>query len=99
LRRGCTHEETDDDDDGAALAVAADKPDFSGTWKLNFDKSDFGFLGAPTANTLKIVHHEPEVKLDDEQTGGMSPYHVIVRFTTDGAPVFARSVISRLRAG
>ena len=36
----------------AAFGVAADKPDFSGVWKLNVSKSDFGSAEKPVSMTV-----------------------------------------------
>jgi hypothetical protein len=39
-----------------ATAPAADKPNFSGEWKMDAAKSDFGQLPAPTSFVRKIAH-------------------------------------------
>ncbi len=39
---------------GASLTVAADKPDFSGIWKMDPAQSDFGGGPAPEAFSRKI---------------------------------------------
>ncbi|MDX2153072.1 MAG: hypothetical protein SFV54_20175 [Bryobacteraceae bacterium] len=41
-----------------ALA-AAEKPNFTGTWKLNADKSDYGGRPGGPAVTVKVDHQEP----------------------------------------
>ena len=47
----------------AALAVAADdKPNLTGTWKLNSAKSDFFGKDAPSALAVKIDHKDPVFK-------------------------------------
>ena len=43
----------------ASMAFAADKPNFSGDWKLNAAKSNFGPIPPPTSYTRKIAHAEP----------------------------------------
>jgi hypothetical protein len=44
-------------------AASGDKPNFSGVWKLNVDKSDFGPLPGPDSETDTIEHNEPNIKL------------------------------------
>lgn len=47
----------------AALALAADdKPNLTGTWKLNTAKSDFSSRGMPSALAVKIDHQDPVFK-------------------------------------
>lgn len=66
-------------------AMAADKPDFSGDWKLNKDKSDFGPLPAPDTMTNKIDHKEPDLKVTTHQTGGpQGDVTFEAKYTTDG---------------
>jgi hypothetical protein len=46
------------------LSVAAQaKPNFTGEWKLNSSKSDFGPFPAPSAMTQKQTHDEPALKV------------------------------------
>jgi len=69
-----------------AVALAADtKPDFTGTWKLNVDKSDLG--GAPiTALVVTVDHKEPVFKLTAKGTAGGEDFEETESFTTDGKP-------------
>jgi len=55
---------------GAPSASSGDKPNFSGVWKLNVDKSDFGPLPGPDSETDTIEHNEPNIKLAVSQQGG-----------------------------
>jgi hypothetical protein len=55
---------------GAPSASSGDKPNFSGVWKLNVDKSDFGPLPGPDSETDTIEHNEPNIKLAVLQQGG-----------------------------
>jgi hypothetical protein len=49
-------------------AVAADKPDFSGSWKLNNAKSDFGPMPqGPDKFERKVDHKDPEMKVSTTQ--------------------------------
>lgn len=43
---------------GLGIATAA-RPNFSGQWNLNADKSDFGMAPAISNRTDKIVHKDP----------------------------------------
>ncbi len=71
-----------------ALGLAAGaqaKPNFSGDWKLNVDKSDFGPMPAPTSMTAKIDHADPNLKVatavSSPQQGDAS---YDSKYTTDG---------------
>jgi hypothetical protein len=44
-----------------AFAQAQSKPDFSGKWKLNVAKSDFGGAPGPSDLDVAIRHHDPEL--------------------------------------
>ena len=70
----------------AALAVAQAqaKSDFSGTWKANMSKSDFGPMPAPDSIVEKIVHEDPSLKVNVAQTGGTGDAAYDVVYTTDG---------------
>src|SRR5688500_18844230 len=45
----------------AATSTAQNKPNFSGTWKLNVDKSDFGGGPKPSPYIMTIEHKEPNI--------------------------------------
>jgi hypothetical protein len=45
----------------SVAALAADKPDFSGTWKLNVAKSDFGPMPKPERVEYVLAHKDPEL--------------------------------------
>ncbi len=47
----------------ASLAVPASKPDFSGEWRLNLERSEFASQPAPKKLTQTIAHKDPELKL------------------------------------
>jgi hypothetical protein len=70
----------------ACFAAPADsKPDFSGEWKLNVEKSNFGPMPGPDSETRKIVHKDPEVAVATTQTGGpQGDMTNDFKFTTDG---------------
>jgi hypothetical protein len=72
----------------ASLGMAADKPNFSGDWKLNAAKSNFGPVPAPTTYTRKVTHAEPSITIDDTQTGGATgDQHDTRTYTTDGKEI------------
>jgi hypothetical protein len=68
----------------AAAAFAQQKPDFSGTWKLNVAKSDFGVLGGPDSRTDVITHKEPSLTDDVTSEGAQGKQQYTVKYTTDG---------------
>lgn len=72
----------------AGFAQAADKPNFSGEWKLNAAKSDFGPIPAPATYTRKVTHAEPSLTIEDTQTGTpLGDQHDTRTYTTDGKEV------------
>ncbi|HLY15742.1 MAG TPA: hypothetical protein VKR61_00900 [Bryobacteraceae bacterium] len=71
----------------AALAIvqAHAKTDFSGTWKLNTSKSEFGQMPPPDSLTEKIAHQDPDLKANVVSTGGMMGDQTYdVAYSTDG---------------
>jgi len=67
------------------LAWSQTRPDFSGTWKMNVAKSDFGALPAPEGGSLKIEHKDPSLKLISTTTGASGERTFEISLTTDGA--------------
>jgi hypothetical protein len=49
--------------------LGQDKPDFSGEWKLNAAKSDFGMGQAPEKLIFKIDHKDPDFKITQTVAG------------------------------
>jgi hypothetical protein len=67
------------------LVQAQAKTDFSGTWKLNASKSDFGPMPPPDSMTETITHADPSLKANVKTTGGMQgDLAYDVAYTTDG---------------
>jgi hypothetical protein len=67
------------------LVQAQAKTDFSGTWKLNAAKSDFGQMPPPDSITQKITHQDPSLKANVATTGGMQGDMTYdLSYTTDG---------------
>ena len=70
----------------AAFGVlqAQAKPNFTGTWKLNVSKSDFGPLPAPDSRTDKITHADPDLTDAVTQSGQMGDLSAELKYSTDG---------------
>ncbi len=72
----------------ASIALAADKPNFSGDWKLNAAKSSFGPVPAPATYTRKVTHAEPSITIENTQTGTqLGDQHDVRTYTTDGKEI------------
>lgn len=59
-------------------------PNFSGDWKLNTSKSDFGPMPAPDKLTMKIDHKDPALKVESMQVGQQGEVKGESNYTTDG---------------
>jgi hypothetical protein len=68
-----------------AGAVQA-KPNFSGDWKLNSGKSDFGPMPGPEKMDRKITHEDPSFKFSTTQTSPQGETTTDMAYTTDGKP-------------
>ena len=72
----------------ASIALAADKPNLSGDWKLNAAKSNFGPIPAPATYNRKVTHAEPSITIEDTQTGSaLGDQHDTRTYTTDGTEI------------
>jgi hypothetical protein len=71
----------------SASAAGGAKPDYSGTWKLNVSKSDFGPLPAPDVRTDIIEHKDPALKASTSQDGPQGKQEYTIAITTDGKEV------------
>jgi hypothetical protein len=70
---------------GATLCLAADKPDFSGEWSLDADKSNFGPMPPPTSMTRKVDHKDPALTYTQSTVGSpQGDQTVTMKYTTDG---------------
>ena len=65
-------------------AVAQAKPNFSGDWKMNVAKSEFGMMPAPTSSVQKITHSDPDLKLTITQVSERGEFTSNNAYTTDG---------------
>ena len=66
------------------LIPALAKSDFSGDWKLNASKTDFGPMPPPDTLTEKVTHEDPNIKMSVAQTGGTGDIKYDMAYTTDG---------------
>ena len=67
-----------------ASLAAQSKPNFSGTWKLNVEKSDFGVLPPSNSRTDVIDHQEPNLKDSVSDDGAQGQQNYTLSMTTDG---------------
>ena len=63
---------------------AQTKPNFSGFWKMNGPKSDFGVVPAPALLERKITHAEPNLTIVEDQDAGLGVQTTTRTYTTDG---------------
>lgn len=68
----------------ACMAVAADKPDFTGDWKLDIDKSSFGEMPPLTSMSCKIDHKDPNLTIVQTQSGAQGDQVLNFKYSTDG---------------
>jgi hypothetical protein len=68
-----------------AVTLAAAPPNFSGAWKANIAKSDFGPMPVPTSASSKIDHKDPSLKLVATQVGEQGERTFEMNYSTDGA--------------
>jgi hypothetical protein len=68
----------------ATLLLAADKPNFSGTWKMNAEKTDYGKIPKPQNFERKIEQKDPELNVTATFTGPNGPITTSFKHFTDG---------------
>jgi hypothetical protein len=74
----------------AALATGEEpKPDFSGTWIFNLEKSKLE-SSPPTKSVFVIEHQEPNFKLTRTHTRGERSNTLSFEVTTDGKEVYEK---------
>lgn len=71
----------------AMPAMAQDKPDFSGSWNLNADKSDFGAVPGPTQETIMITQKTPTISEAVSYTDDQGTHSYTLDLTIDGPEV------------
>ncbi|HTE40261.1 MAG TPA: hypothetical protein VK629_05505 [Steroidobacteraceae bacterium] len=70
----------------AGSAVAADKPNFSGIWKMDPAKSAYGQVPPPELFVRRIEHAEPMITIVEEQRGVGTTPETSRKMKTDGTP-------------
>src|SRR5687768_3835638 len=70
-------------------ASAADKPNFSGVWKMNLDKSAYGPVPPPLTFVRTVQHADPSITILEEQTGPGATPSTTRSMKTDGKPISA----------
>ncbi len=68
----------------SALAHAA--PNFTGEWKMNVAKSEYGPVPAPTELTRSIKHADPNLDIKTFQKTAQGDINTELKYTTDGKP-------------
>jgi hypothetical protein len=63
------------------------RPDFSGTFTLNRELSEFAFLKPPRMRVDSIVHTDPALAVTTLQIDANGANTTVRRFTTDEVPV------------
>jgi len=66
------------------LLFAADKPDLSGTWNIQLDKSDFGMMPPPSKMERKVAHKDPQLTVTTSQASQRGERTTEAKYTTDG---------------
>jgi hypothetical protein len=67
-------------------ALAADVPNFSGEWKMNTARSDFGGVPAPDVFVRSVKHKDPSLEITTHQKGARGESTTELKYTTDGKP-------------
>jgi|ERR1051326_1462807 hypothetical protein len=63
---------------------AADRPNFTGDWKMDADKSNFGQLPRPVEYERKIDHKDPLIRMSVRQVSSTGEQTVDLKLRTDG---------------
>jgi hypothetical protein len=64
--------------------TAADHPNFTGSWKMNAARSDFGGIPKPTQFDRKIDHRDPIIRMSVHQVLNTGDRTIEVVLRTDG---------------
>ena len=70
-----------------AAGQPAAKPNFSGEWKINVAKSNFGPLPPPSVMNRSIAHTEPALTIVEEQTSQLGDQKTTRKYVTDGSEI------------
>lgn len=71
----------------ATLTFAADRPDFSGVWKMDAAQSEFGGAPPPDAFTRTIEQNSSALTMTDEQTSSGGNDKVVRKYPADGTEI------------
>ena len=71
----------------AFSTFAADKPNFTGDWKLNIEKSDLGMMPKPSKLTMSIDHKDPELNIKVSVTSDQGDFNNEQKYTLDGKEI------------
>jgi len=66
----------------AAISMAT--PNFTGEWKMNASRSDFGQMPPPSSVIKKITHEDPSLKEVTTWIGDQGEMTIDAAYTTDG---------------
>ena len=66
------------------VGAATAKPNFSGDWKANIDKCDFGPMPPPSSINAKVSHTDPELKVTTVQKSDQGDRTTDSKFNTEG---------------
>jgi hypothetical protein len=66
----------------AVMIAAPDKPDFSGKWKLDLRRSDFGAIPQPESMTRAVEQNATAISVEQISTG--PEMNVNLKYSTDG---------------
>jgi len=80
-----------------AMPRTAGKPDFSGTWKLNVAKSDYGMLPAPDSRTDVIEQSGETVKDKVSAATQQGKQDYTLTFKTDGTETVNKAADRELK--
>lgn len=67
-----------------AVGAANAKPNFSGEWKANLDKSDLGPMPPPKSIVAKIKHADPDMTVSTTQATEQGDRSYEAAYNTDG---------------
>lgn len=78
----------------AVTALADERPDFTGEWKLNLERSDFADKPVPGAAAMKVVHKDPSLVVTRTIDTGNGEVISQISYSTDG-----KETINKLQNG
>ena len=67
-----------------SICLAAPKPNFSGSWKMNAAKSDFGRMPVPAKLERIIKHSEPKMTVQSLTSSPQGDLTSVSTYSTDG---------------